>query len=183
MSFCDSTRNSFCPKEIASADAKSPGKVANFETLCRGAYYPMHLKKKNGEPQTSFIKARDLHEGVLSVWRLDGAAPFKLEDIVMQLKLRGPKHKDNELASICAATAGEVRKSLQDPAKNQGRFCVIDNTECGVDENHPAHAVIALCPSLGTNHLPFDEAKAEGNFNQASRDLLALFREFIIWRT
>lgn len=144
-----------CPREQGSADPEvSPGPIAGDEEICRGAYDPMHFKRE--KLKSSFIRANDLLEGKLSVWRV--ATPPResagLDDIVKILEGFAPT--DNKLYQVKACTAESVRK-LSIATRSGRVFSVIDDCVAYPDGGkHPAHAVIAICEKLEPEKMTKD---------------------------
>lgn len=178
MNSCPCTSDEgLCSRERESADPVSPGKVADSERICRGGYRPDN-RKADGEPRDNIVREKDLYFGSLSVWRVGGPHEFRVADVVGVLKGVGPK--DNELWRIFAPGVKAIRSTAGEGLRNE--FCVVDDTDCGRNERHPAHAVIALCPTLGFSLRPFDEVKADIDFQELKTILIRLLRSNVVWQ-
>lgn len=130
-----------CPKEALSIDVRSVGVIEDDELICRASYDPMHYPR--GRLQNSFVKAVDLFNGQLSVWRASAKTGLSPSDVAQIVAHSGPP--DNTLKAMHAVPAGLIRSERA--LNSTGRlFCVVDETD--IDDqggSHPAHAHIAIC--------------------------------------
>lgn len=160
-----------CPAEAFSRDpGVSPGPVENDETLCRGAFDPMHYDRKGVKIQPSVLRKRDLAQGQLSVYRESDRVSFSHDQVTDQIRRTGPS--DQVLKQILSARASDVR-AVRSPGVDGRSVCVRDDCDCDASGNkHHAHAHIALCESAFP--MPVDlETEA---FKQVHRDLVTLFK-------
>lgn len=149
--------------------AASPSLVGEAELVCRGAFSPMHYKK-GGRLKPSFIRASELLEGSLSVWRggitgNDGG----FVDAVDRIRAGVPP--DNDLEAVFGPAAAEIR-DIEIEGKERV-FYVVD--DCATDDNggyDQLHAGVKLCPNLGVQTTD-DEL-----FSLAKNQLLRVFSAF-----
>jgi hypothetical protein len=164
-----------CPREQIAQHVESPGLVGDDETVCRGAYDPMHFNTTG--VRAAVIRPRDLIQGELSVWRLERDPAFDLEAVANKLIEVGPP--GNRLREVLAATVGEIREMqfADMPLTDKRVFCVLD--DCATDEDggwHREHATVGLAEiegvvwAAGTN--PFDIVR-EG--------LVSLLKSRVLW--
>lgn len=130
-----------CPTERISVGAMSPGPVTNEELLGRASISPIHIHPKTSAVRLNFIRKSDLESGRLSVWRV-GILNKENED-ELKSHFRANLNAEHSLHGIFAPPANAVRNLELQPTKRA--FCVIDDTESGDDEHHPAHAAIKMC--------------------------------------
>ena len=133
-----------CPLEAVQQDSRSVGAVEDAEIILRAAYDPLHFKK--GKLQSSIVRATDLFDGTLSVWRVSEKAEFTLADGVAACGERGPVGQT--LREVRGLVVKEVRDARR-PEMTGRIFCVIDETDtdmCG--GSHPAHAHIRICATI-----------------------------------
>jgi len=165
-----------CPHEEANQHANSPGVVADGETICRGAYDPVHFNKSG--LKMAFIRPAHLLAGELSVWRCDRDPKFGLQGAIE--KLIEDKAPGQTLAKIFGAKVERVRKIAieTEPDKPGIRaFCVVD--DCATSEAgdwHSEHAVIALA-----KHDNFAWEADGDHFTMAKEGLLAVFKQTLLW--
>lgn len=133
-----------CPLEQLQRDHRSPGTVDAQEFVARASYDPRHYKKN--KVQSSVIRAADLFNGTLSVWRVSAKAGMSLPEL--SAKLQADCEDGQRVKALHPISVAEIR-ALRTEDNTRRLFCVVD--ECETDDDgghHPAHAHIRICDEL-----------------------------------
>ncbi len=166
------TLSELCPVERGWLDTVSPGPVSATEELCRGAFSPNDIQRSTGEIKPAIIPSSHLYRGEVSVWRVGGTAQYNFAAACNEMSTRA-KLDGRVLYRVCVATAEKIR-CLAGSEDCRGGLCVIDDTDCGNDERHPAHAHIRLCRSCRP-WPTHEEAEKDEKFQEIRADLRQLF--------
>nr|WP_295888658.1 hypothetical protein [uncultured Devosia sp.] len=145
----------------------SPGLVADEEIVCRGACDPMHYDK--GRVKGSVIKANDLLNGTLSVWRGGTGNNGEYQAAVDKIAATVPNGQ--KLKEVFAPLASAIRDIAIEGKPRV--FYVID--DCQVDNvggSDPLHGGVKLCPDLGV------QSKEDEIFSLAKNQLLRVLKLF-----
>lgn len=144
-----------CPFESIQMDGRSPGPVENDEIVVRSSNDPRHYSK-TGKLSPSIIRASDLFNGTLSVWRASEKSGLSVAGVSIQVqadcdaqnaKEPNPK-KRQSVKALHPLKVADIR-AMRTEDKSSRLFCVID--ECETDDNggfHRAHAHIRLCHNV-----------------------------------
>lgn len=129
-----------CPRETVTQDSRSVGVIDDDEIILRASYAPMHLRK--GKVQNSFVRASDLFDGELSVWRASQKSGVSIAHAFHIADNVGPD--GHHVHQLHGPTARQIRdlRTLD----GERLFCVVDETSTDQgDGSHPAHAHIRIC--------------------------------------
>ena len=164
-----------CSREAVSQHVESPGLVQDEETVCRGAYDPIHFNKSG--LKGAVVRPKDLISGELSVWRLERDPKFGLAAVVETLTAVGSQ--DHELREVLAAEVKEIRaiRFSVEPLVDRRVFCVLD--DCTTDDVggwHPEHATIGLCEIDGVVWEAGSDA-----FDIAKEGLVSFLKTRAVW--
>lgn len=164
-----------CACENETHHDQSPGLIADGETVCRGAFDPVHFNKSG--LKEAFIRPAHLLAGELSIWRISRDPDFGIESA--RERLEAAKPEAHTLKQILAAEVGRIRsirlESIEgDSAKRA--FCVVDDCTTTAEGGwHPLHAAIKLAVYEGFDWEGTDE------FSMAKEGLMAVFKQSCVW--
>lgn len=129
----------------------------------------MHFKK-GGLLKPSFIRASELLDGSLSVWRAGTTgADDAYATAVDRIKAGAPE--SNELKAVLGPPAAEIR-DIEIEGHQRVFYVVDDCATNGEGDYDPLHAGVKLCPNLGVKTTE-DEI-----FSLAKNQLLRVFTAF-----
>jgi hypothetical protein len=161
-----------CVRESKSHHEKSPGRVEDRETICRGAYTPMHFNR-SGNIKGSVVKSLDLINGSLSVWRISEDPTFTIKELKDVLCLFAKAGET--LAEILGPSAGYLRAYRVAGVTGQV-FCIVD--DCSTDAAggyHPSHATLGL-------HESIQISENSPEFISIKEGLVAILKAHSLWK-